>query len=150
MNIVMNALTGASSPLYEELQNEALLQDKFATDYGDEAGCAYALVAAETDDPDRVIERVYAEFENAAQNPPAEEEFERLRRCVYADYVRLFDSSEEIAEENLDNFFTGVQLLDVGDIILSLTYREFTSLIAEIFRAPYFTSALVMPLDFPQ
>ncbi len=147
MNIVMNALTGASSPLFEELQDSGLLQDKFSTDYGDEAGCAYALIAAETDDPDRVIECVLQTLEAAADDPPDQAEFERLRRCVYADYVRLFDSSEEIAEETLDNFFTGVNLLDVGEIILSLTYTEFTSLIKEIFRRPYFTSAIVYPLE---
>lgn len=147
MNIVMNSLTGASSPLYEELQGQGLLQDKFSTDYGNEAGCAYALIAAETDEPDRVIDRVTLELEKAAKNPPDQAEFERLRRCVYADYVRLFDSSEEIAEETLDNFFTGVHLLHVGDIILSLTYSEFTSLIGELFRRPYFTAAVVTPLE---
>lgn len=147
MNIIMNALTGASSPLYEQLQNESLLQDKFSTDYGDEAGCAYALIAAETDDPDTVIERVFNTLEKATEDPPPKEDFERLRRCVYADYVRLFDSSEEIAEETLDNFFTGVPLLDVGEIILSLTYAEFVSLIKEVFRKPYFTSAIVYPLE---
>ena len=61
--------------------------------------------------------------------------------------MRLFDSSEEIAEETLDNFFTGVPLLDVGEIILSLTYAEFVSLIKEVFRKPYFTSAIVYPLE---
>ena len=147
MNIVMNALTGASSPLYERLQDCGLLQDKFSTDYGDEAGCAYALIAAETDEPDRVIESVYEALEKAAETPPDQREFERLRRCAYADFVRLFDSSEEIAEEMLDNFFTGVHLLDVGEIILSLTYEEFTSLIKEVFRRPYLTSAVVYPLQ---
>ena len=147
MNIALNAITGAASPLYETLLNDGLLQDKFSTDYGDEDGCAYALIAAESDDARRVIDETFKALENAAQKPPSAEEFERLRRCVYADYVRLFDSTEDIAEETLDNFFTGIELLSVGDIILSLTYEDFASLCREIFRPQYFTAAVVRPLE---
>ena len=147
MNIVLNAVCGAGSSLYEELLEGGLVQDKPSTDYSDEAGCAYAIIAAESDEPSLVTDILYRELDRMAKCPPDEAEFERLRRCVYADFMRLFDSTEEIAEEMLDNFFTGVDLLDVADIILSLKYEEMTALIRELFKPEHYTSAFVLPLD---
>ncbi len=145
-DIALNAVFGSAGALYEGLHEAGLLQECFSTDYTDEPGCACALVAAETSDPATVLEVMYKAIEQARVTPPTEQEFERLRRCFYADYVRLFDSTEEIAEEMLDNFFTGVNLLDVGNIVLQVTYSEFLTLISELFKKDLCTVSVVRPL----
>ncbi len=146
-DMALSAVFGCAGALYEELHDQGLLQECFSTDYTDEPGCAYALVVAETAAPDIVLSRMYEAIEQAGKEPPSRQEFERLRRCFYADYVRLFDSTEEIAEEMLDNFFSGVDLLDVGDMVLQVTYEEFRSLVSQLFKRELCTASVVRPLE---
>ncbi len=148
VDIALQCAFGADSLLYERLQKTGLLNEAFSLDYSDEPGCAFALLAAESDDPSAVSDAVYAEMERMRRNPPSEADFERHIRCVYADYVRLFDSTEEIAEETLDNFFTGVDLLTVGELIFSLTYGEFTDTVRALFDIENCTKTVVYPHEW--
>lgn len=146
-DMTLNAFFGQESLLFESLQKRGLLHDGFSADYADEVGCAYILIAAETASPEIVIDEVKRTLVEGCQKPPSQDVFERLKRCAYADYVRLFDSTEEIAEEILDDYFTGVPLLDVGDSILGITYEEWVSFIREVFWVENCTVSIVRPLD---
>lgn len=147
-NIALNALFGPASDFAEEMQEKGLLHDSFSSDYADEAGCAYLLLAAETADPEAVFSRAVEIMQDAVASPPSEADFERLRTCAYADYVRLFDSTEEIAEETLDDFFTGVPLLSVADTILDLAYEEWLSFIRSVFQRDLCTISIVYPEEY--
>jgi predicted Zn-dependent peptidase len=79
--------------------------------------------------------------------PPSKTDFERLRRCNYADYIRGFDSTEEIANSFLHYLFLDVDYLKVGELIAELTYEEVVELMREFYHADRFTLAVVAPLN---
>ena len=81
------------------------------------------------------------------ETPPPREDFERLRRVKYADFVQSFDSTDEIGNEFLYHLFVDIDLFDVGDVFASITYEEVVALLQEFFCEDYAVMATIYPKD---
>ena len=147
MDILNDLLFGRSTEFYGELYEKGLLQDDFTSEYEWYSNCAYNAISGESDDPDAVYEAILTHLEKMMQSPPSKADFERLRRCNYADYIRGFDSTEEIANSFLHYLFLDVDYLRIGDLIAELTYEEVVELMREFYHADRFTLAVVAPLN---
>ena len=66
---------------------------------------------------------------------------------VLAEYVKGFDSTEEIAENLVAFLFEGAELFAYADVIRSVTFEEVVSLFDEFFDPACFTLSEVRPLE---
>lgn len=145
MTFLSELLFGTSGDFYNELYREGLLNAKFSCGYETFGSAALFLLSGESDEPEKVYARVMTHIAAMKQHPPAREDFERLRRVKYADFVESFDSTEEIANEFLYHLFANVDLFDVGDIFASITYEEVVALLRDFFDEEYAAMATIYP-----
>ena len=145
LRIVSDLLFGTSSYFYEKAYDDGLLNARFSAGYEAYRTCAFFLLSGETDDPEEIYNRVLSTIRQAKQTPPAIEDFLRIKKALYAEFIRDFDSTEEIANNLLSLHFSGVDLLDTGDLINSITYQETVDAINDLFCEDFFSMATILP-----
>lgn len=143
--IVSDWIFGTSSSFYEQLYDEGLLNAKFSAGYESYRTCGFFLFSGETDAPEVVYRRILEELEGVCLNPPSRDDFLRVRKALYAEYVRDFDSTEDIANNLLTYCMMDVDLLEVGEMINGITYDEAVDAMRELFREDRFAMATVLP-----
>ena len=145
MSFLSELLFGTSGDFYNEMYREGLLNARFSCGYECYHSAAFFLLSGESDEPESVYSRVSEHLDAMKKNPPSVEDFERLRRVKYADFVQAFDSTDEIANEFLYHLFVGVDLFDVGDIFSSITYDEILSTLDGFFDEARASMSIIYP-----
>lgn len=145
MGLLSDLFFGVSSSFYNDLYNEGLINHTFGASYESYQSTGFFLISGECAEPDEVYRRIMAHLELLRENPPPREDFERLCRAVYADYIRAFDSTDECANEFLEHLFAGIDFFDVGEMIASVTYDEALALLAQGFTEESAVMATVYP-----
>jgi predicted Zn-dependent peptidase len=79
------------------------------------------------------------------ENGIDEEDFERCRRVMYADELRAFDSTEEIAGRIVAYALDGVELFSYLPTLQSITREEAEELLCEMLREELLTLSVIRP-----
>ena len=74
------------------------------------------------------------------------EAFELSKRTVYASNIKSFDSTEDIANNFIFNYFDGADLLDAPQIIDSIDIEYVTELLEKSFKEEYYAMSVVEPI----
>lgn len=146
LRIIADMLFGSSGAFYNEMYESGLLNNSFDAGYEASRTSAFMLLWGEADDPELVYSKILDRINEAKTEPPSEEEFLRAKRNHYASYIRTFDSTSGIANEFLEDLFAGIDTLEVGDILSSITYEEVVAEIKEFFREDRMAMAVVTPI----
>ena len=73
--------------------------------------------------------------------------FERCRKVVFADFIKGFDSTEDIACELMSYIFEGCDLFDYSDVIRELTFDDVEKLLLDMFKDEFFAMSTVSPIE---
>ncbi len=146
MTILNDMLFGKSGEFYNRLYEEGLLSSAFDTGYDITKSFAFNTLVGESRDPDAVYGRFAACVEQAKADGLSREDFERAKRAHYAEMVKCFDSTEEIANYMLAYLFDDGDPLDYVDIVAGITFEDVTTLLADAFRPEYYTISIVKPI----
>ena len=90
---------------------------------------------------------VFGEIERFVKDGIPEEDFERVKRKLYALSIRVFNSTDSIANSFLGFKFCGADLFDYPATIASVTLDEANALLREAFLPERFTVSKILPLD---
>ena len=132
MSLLEEILFSRSGKFYNALFEEGLITPSYSYGYSIAEGFAFHAITGEGDDPEE-IERRFCEFlEEAKREGISHEDFERCRRALYADVIRNYDSTEEVATELLTFVFDGGELFEYPSVIESLTWEEINTLLLEL------------------
>lgn len=145
MEIMLDIIFGPSEPLYNELYEEMLIDDRFEADYTVEASYAYVIVGGETREPDRLYERIMGAIEKAKNEGFSAEQFERHRRDRLGSFMRRFNSLEYIANNYLAYRFRGSDLFNYPAIMQQITLEEVQSLLEETLIPERHALSIVLP-----
>lgn len=129
--LMLEALLGSSSALYQQLYDDNLISDGFGHEYNTGPGYSFSIIGGETRDPDELVERVSQALYEAAQNGIPAEIFERTRRKKIGAYLRMLNSPESIASEFTRYRHKGGDLFNLVEIYESLTVDEINERIKE-------------------
>ena len=77
----------------------------------------------------------------------AKEAFELSKRTVYASNIKAFDSVENIGNNFIFNYFDDVDILDVPDVINSITFEYVEKLFHDTFKEEYYAMSIVEPIN---
>lgn len=146
MKILNEILFGSSTDFYNDMYTRGILNSKFATEYDSAKTFAYNYISGETDDPDAFFATFKAYIDSIKQKPIDTEAFLRAKRSVYADFVRLFDSTEEIACELVFNALLDIDLFDNVAVIDEIDPPYIEKLLHDCFDEAYYTLSVVSPL----
>ena len=146
MNLLCDLYFGESTPFYDRLYRKGLISRDFSAYYESLRGCGHLLLCASTDEPERLLCELREKIAAIAEGEETDEaDFLRIRAVHYAEYVKDFDSTEEIAAALLDAILDGTELFETGATIHSIEHAEISALAREFFRDKEFAYTVISP-----
>jgi predicted Zn-dependent peptidase len=147
MGIILRVLFGRGSDFYSRLYAEGLINSSFSASFDAHTAFSYAEISGLSRDPDRVYAEIRGEIARYIEKGIEKEEFERAKRALYAGCVRVFDSTDDIANSFLSYLFCGCNLLDEADSVASVTLEDVNARLRSAFPDEAFTISKVLPLE---
>ncbi|TFE24368.1 EF-P 5-aminopentanol modification-associated protein YfmH [Cohnella luojiensis] len=129
--IMLEALLGSSSALYQQLYDDNLISDGFGQEYNTGPGYAFSIIGGETRDPDELVTQVSEALYEAAKNGISSDIFERTRRKKIGAFLRMMNSPESIASEFTRYRHKGGDLFTLVEVYESLTLEEINERVKE-------------------
>ncbi len=145
MEVLCEVLFSHSGEFYNRLFEENIITAEFSCGYSITENFAFVSVSGETENPNLVLEEVKKYIRETKKNGLSKEDFERCRRVLYADYVKGFDSTDEIANSMLEYLFDGGDIFEHGEILKNVTLEEATALLENVFDENLFAMSVVYP-----
>lgn len=145
--IISDMLFGPSSEFFNENYYNGTLSGTI--DIWTEHCKAYSFIsfAGEAKNPEVVYDLFIKLIDKNKKNGLNREDFERSKRVSYANFIKSFDSTEEIANNMLGCVLEGYDIFDMTDIISEIDYEYVNELFLDMFRDEYYTMSTVLPLN---
>lgn len=148
LSIINTMLFGASSEFYNSLYEEGILSTSFDCWCENNSDFSFVSLSGETDDPEVAYSRFTEYVEKLRAGRKLDDgEFERTKKVLLANFVKNFDSTEDIASNLIDFVFDGADLLSYGDILKGVTAEYAFELFDKLFREEFFAMASILPLE---
>lgn len=145
--VVLEALLGTSSELYQELYDEGLIDDGFGSDYALEKNYGFTMIGGDTQDPKKLLERMKKELPAVIREGMSGNEFERIRKKKIGSYLKAFNSPEWIANQFTSYQFKETDLFQIIPILEGLTLHDVNRRMQEHFDWNQMAASIVMPKE---
>ena len=145
MSILYDVIFAKSGDLYNEMFESGMISPDFSCSYSSTETFSFATVSGDADDPMQVYAYIKKYISELIKKGIAEEDIERSRGVLYSEFIRDFDSTEEIANNMIDFIMDGVDLLDYGDVLKSVSCDRVNSLLRCAFDEKYFSISVIWP-----
>ncbi|KKI92635.1 zinc protease [Bacillus sp. SA1-12] len=145
MNIILDILFSKSSKNYEDLYSEGLIDDTFSYDYTEEKGFGFAMIGGDTEDPDKLAERIQDILLKAKTEGVDFTTFDAAKNKKIGAFLRAINSPEYIANQFTRYAFNEMKLFDVVPTLESLTKEEITTILQDAVDEELFTVCQVIP-----
>ncbi len=143
--IVLDVLVGKGSPLYTQLYESGLIDQRFG--FGHEPGVTfgYTYLTGPTPDPAALEARLLEGLDRAREEGIAPEDFERARRKLVGRILNLMNDLEGLSYLFIDGFFKGIGLFDEIPALQSLTVEAANERLREHFDAAMAATSVIAP-----
>lgn len=146
MAVLNEMIFSGSCDLYATLLEKDMISPAFSYGYSIGEDFAYNAVSGVSDDPQGVLREILAHIKVLKENGLSKEDFTRSKRVIYAEAVRAYDSTENIANDLFGAICDGFEMLSDPDVIESITLDELEELLSECFKEEYITLSVVTPI----
>ena len=116
LQIALELIAGKSSDLFEKLYNEGIITREFGLSFSYEEDYAYTSFDIETSNYNEVISRVTKKIEELKENGVNEDEFERVKKMLYGNFVKGFNDVSRIATMVVSDYFKGINSFDYVEV----------------------------------
>ena len=147
LDILHNMMFSQSSDFYTRLYNAGKINNKFGV--GGEINPEYGhwVYSGESDTPAEIMDEIIKEYETQIRNGLDREEFERCKKVSYASSITLFDNTGNISNSFINCLQKGYDILDLPEIIGSITFEGIEKRLRQIFRKENFIISIINPID---
>ena len=120
MEILLNLIIGESSELYQDLykHGNVLSMPYFEYEFTDEY--AHVLISGVSRNPEDFYNRIKRQIEILKENGLKKEEFERIKKMIYGNYIKEYNDVSNIARMFLTDYMKGINSFDYIEEINSL------------------------------
>lgn len=145
IEIILNMLIGKSSELYKDLYNSGDLLAEPELDYEFSKQYAHVLVSGQSKNPEKIYEKFKTEISDFKKNGLNDEDFERIKRKIYGDYVTEYNSVGEIARMFLADSFKGINSFDYIEKYNTVTKEYAEQILKEVFNEEKMVLSIIKP-----
>lgn len=146
-DILLYILASQSSPLYNRLLDEELINDSFSFEYMEGPHYAAVLFGGESRNPKKAAEVIKEAIRDFKKNGIDREEFEIAKRSVYGSTISGFNSNENIANVLVDMHFNERELFEYVDAVANATAEDVEKRLTEILDPDNCTLSVVLGED---
>ena len=122
--LALELLAGDNSDLYEALINEGLVNDEFETEVFTGFGYAAILFSGESRFPERVKDAIDKEISDMLERGINNKLFEAVKRGMYGDAVKRFNSVEAIASQLSECAVSGETVFDDLKVLSDISAND--------------------------
>ena len=145
VGILNNMLFSQSSELYNSLYEKKLIGFNLSFDFEHTKHYSHNVISAESSSPYKAYEFFVNFIDLLKEKGLSYEDFELCKKAELADSIKVFDSTEAIAEEFVFNLFDDADMLDTADCIKSITFDYVNDVFDNLFSKEKYTISVVMP-----
>ena len=121
MDILCEMLFGKSTKLYNRLYSEGLINNSFSAEYNPQIAYAFTAIDGESPDPKKVFDIILDELDKTEL---FEEDFNRIKKVIWGDYIRSFNDIEGYAHSFLTELFTDADYFDYPRVFEKVTFDD--------------------------
>lgn len=143
--IGLEIMLGRSSPLYQKLYEEGLIDEGFGAGYEGHGDYGYTVLGGETRDPDALERALLDGIAAVARSGVSEADFARVRRAMEGRALRLFDQPDSLAFSFNSFYFRGISLLDFLPALRRLTVEQVNRRLRSHFNPEFRAASIILP-----
>ena len=143
MTILDEMLFSRAGELYNELFEGGFINESYSYGYSITRDTAFHSIYAEGDDPQLVFEKVKSYLEKIKKNGLDERDFIRCKRVMMAEFVRDFDSVDDIANSLLNFVFEGSDSFEYRKIIEKVSFDDVIACLNDSFDDKCFALSVI-------
>ena len=145
--VLLDAVAGRSSALYERLLREGLINTGFDAQYFYGFGYANCEFSGESADPKRAAAEIRKAVAAARQTGIDRESFERARRKLYGRIVMGFNDVQSVAVDMVESYFAGDDLFERARVCRDMTLEDVNARLRDILEDETAALSVVLPAD---
>ena len=134
IEILLNMIIGKSSDGYKELYEKGLLLAEPDMDYEFSDEYAHIVISGQSQEPEKVKEKVEESINFFLENGLDDEHFNRIRKKVYGDYVVEYNSVGDIARMFLSDKMKGINSFDYIEKYNEVTKEYTETVLKNVFK----------------
>lgn len=146
MSILNEMLFSRSGELFNSLFESGKISPGFSYGYSMSDTFSFNSLAGEADDPEAVLTEILDYIEAKKKTGLDPKTFARCRRVMCAEYIKDFDSTEEIAGDLLGYVFDDGEMFTYGDLLRQVSLEDVERLLHEVFDRERVCMAVITPL----
>ena len=124
-------LLSESTPLYERLYNEGLINSSFGGGFEAFPGSAFFYAGGESNDPAAVQRAITQEAKRLAEEGVDEVFFQQIRKAEFGATLRSLNSFENVAVTLAENYFHGVDAFSFPEVFDTITKEDIEAFFRE-------------------
>ena len=145
ISLLSDVLFSRAGTLYNDLFERQIISPAFSAGYNAADCLGFLCISGEADHPEEVLDIINAHVCGVIANGIPDEDFERCRRVMYADEIRAYDSTEEIANRLISFAMDGMDIFSCPEILQSITKTELEALLAELWQDDRIAMSVIEP-----
>lgn len=145
LNLLVDIVFGSTSPLYNDLYRDGLIDESFSARYVSDLTFGYAVAGGATRDAAQAAARLLEGISGRRPKGIAEPDLQRKRRKALGHFVGLADSLEGMATLFLTCRLKGIDLRSYPDILGAITLDEVNQAFAELFVPERASVSIIRP-----
>ncbi len=143
MTILGEMLFSRAGELYNELFEGGYINESYTYGYSTTKEVAFYSIYGEGDDPTLVFEKVKDYIKNIKARGLSQSDFIRCKRVLMAEFLRDFDSVDDIANSVLNFSFEGSDIFEYRKIIESVCFEDVKACLEESFDNECFAISVI-------
>lgn len=145
-DILNEMLFGKSSPLYEKLYNEGLINQKFGADYEPQIDYGFTAIEGESENPQKVYDMIIEYIDNLHKKGLSEEEFERIKKVIWGRYIRSYNDIGGFSHEFISLKFMDIDYTDYYEVYKTVTLDDVKKRFEKHFDKEYAVLSVIEPI----
>ncbi|MBO7310459.1 MAG: insulinase family protein [Clostridia bacterium] len=145
-SILDEMLFSSAGELYDSLFERSIISPSLSYGYTISESFAYHSISGEADSPSQVLDEVLAYIDRIKAQGLNEDDFQRAKRVMYSETVRLFDSTESISNALFSFACEDAEIFEYAEIIRGITFDDVLATLNESFDRDTVTLSVVKPL----
>lgn len=144
-SIILDLIFDKSAPFYNRLYEDGLIDSSFSYGYEGHETFGHCEISGCSENPQKVYEEIKKEIQNYKNNGFDRAAFDRVKRANYAHVLRLFNSTEEIANELVGCVFENTNILDYPSVMAAVSFEDVCRRFEDGFADDGFVLSCVVP-----
>ncbi|WP_390409603.1 EF-P 5-aminopentanol modification-associated protein YfmH [Lacticaseibacillus jixiensis] len=146
--LLLEALFGDSSPLYQEWYDAGLVDDSFDYSYDVQRTFNFVSLGGDVSDPKALIEAISQVVAQGANQPLlTSERFLRLQHSALGKYYMSLNSLSGMANAIANQSFSEVSLFDYGTLLQQVTLADVQHAAAVLLRPEAMADVVILPAE---